>query len=593
MKGILPLMLLLATHALPTTYFVDAQRGDDNHTGTDSSSAWRSLAKVNNRQFGAGDSVLFRGGRSWSGTLAPSGSGGVDRPLVFGRYGPGTQKPHIDAGGATEPVILKNMAHLIFEDFRLTNHADSPLRRARGIYLYADGGRTIEDVTVQRCELTDIIGDSRQATRWLNGSIFTDSDGNAHFVKLRILDNHIHDVTVRGITGNQDVTNWENPATMHDSVTIAGNLIDNIGADGIRVIASKNVLVEHNTVYRCGANIAGMELNYIAACFPQQCVNTLWQFNEIAYTAHSNPSVGDEDSEAFDIDWGCGGTHTFQYNYTHDNVGGFFLFMGHIVDRDADKVGAFEQAIIRYNISENDGIREPIPRICEIHPFDGKTFRLLFHNNTFYNKNEIGIHLKNSADYTGIEFRNNIFHAPRASYREQGLVWDNNLYFGHAAPSYDPDAVTGDPMLISPGSGGDGMDGALAYRISAGSAARGSGIVIADNGDRDFWGDVLPDDAPDIGADQYLELVGATQPRPPARQAGSVTVSTNADAVVVSGCDASTPVHLFSPGGRAVQSVVSDVNGMAGFDVAHLARGTYMVRVQAGSHTRYAVYMKR
>ncbi len=592
MKRILPLALLLATQALSTTYYVDAQRGDDNHTGTDSSSAWRSLAKVNDRQFGAGDSVLFRGGRSWSGALAPSGGGSVDRPLVFGRYGPGDELPHIDAGGATEPVILKNMAHLVFEDFRLTNHADSPLRRARGIYLYADGGRTIENITVQRCELTDIIGDSRQATRWLNGAIFTDSEGSAHFVKLRILDNYIHDITVRGITGNQDVTNWENPATMHDSVTIAGNLIDNIGADGIRVIASKNVLVEHNTVYRCGANNAGMELNYIAACFPQQCVNTLWQYNEIAYTAHSNPSVGDEDSEAFDIDWGCGGTHTFQYNYSHDNVGGFFLFMGQIVDRDADKVGAFEKAVIRYNISENDGIREPIPRICEIHPFDGKTFRLLFYNNTFYNRNEIGIHLKNSGSYAGMEFRNNIFHSPQASYREQGLIWDNNLYYGHAAPSYDQNAVTGDPMLVSPGDGGEGMDGALAYRIDEGSAARGAGSVMADNGGTDFWGDALPQGAPDIGADQFVETVGAPRARARQRRVAAFTVYAVAGAVRVTS-NGLTRAALIAPDGRIVRSVASDASGRVILNTAALARGTYLVRMESAIRTGYAVYTKR
>lgn len=592
MKRILPLALLLATQVLSTTYYVDAQRGDDNRTGTDSSSAWRSLAKVNNHQFGAGDSVLLRGARSWTGTLAPSGSGSADRPLVFGRYGPGDQLPHIDAGGATEPVILKNMAHLIFEDFRLTNHADSPLRRARGIYLYADGGRTIENVTIQRCELTDIIGDSRQATRWLNGAIFTDSEGSAHFVNLRILDNYIHDVTVRGITGNQDVTNWENPATMHDSVIIAGNLIDNIGADGIRVIASKNVLVEHNTVHRCGANNAGMELNYIAACFPQQCVNTLWQYNEIAYTAHSNPSVGDEDSEAFDIDWGCGGTHTFQYNYSHDNVGGFFLFMGKIVDRDADKVGAFEKAIIRYNISENDGIREPIPRICEIHPFDGKTFRLLFYNNTFYNRNEIGIHLKNSGAYAGMEFRNNIFHSPKASYREQGLIWDNNLYYGHAAPSYDRNAVTGDPMLVSPGDGGDGMDGALAYRIGEGSAARGAGSVIADNGGTDFWGDALPQSAPDIGADQFVETVGASRARAQQRRTAAFTASAAAGAIHVIS-DGLVRAALIGPDGRIACSAVSDATGRVILTTGALASGTYLVRMESGARTGYAVYTKR
>lgn len=484
--------------------YVDAASGDDGHDGRTTEAAWRTLNKVNVMTFGPGDSVLFKGGQTWRGTLRPKGTGAAGSPVVFSSYGTG--KPHINADGNTEAVLLGNVAHFVFEKFTVSNPAASPHRRARGIVLFAGSGRTLPGVIVRDNELTDIVGDSRQATRWLNGSIFMDSEGSGHFTELLIENNHIHDVTVRGITGNQDVTNWENPATMHANVVVRGNRIDNIGADGIRMIACRDLLVERNTVYRCGRNNMGMELNYIAACFPQQCKTTVWQHNEVAYTAHSNPPVGDEDSEAFDIDWGCAGTHVFQYNYSHDNVGGFFLFMGTIVDRDRAKVGEFEKAILRYNVSVNDGIRSPNNRIYEIHPFEGRTYKIIAYNNTFINKEEIGIHLKNAGDYSGIEFYNNVFVSPRGTYPEQQVVYDNNLYFGHAAPAYDGNAVTDDPLIDIESTAIDGMDGADVARPAEGSGAIDAGITIADNGGVDFLGNKVPaKNGPDIGAVEYAD----------------------------------------------------------------------------------------
>ena len=106
---------------------------------------------------------------------------------------------------------------------------------------------------------------------------------------------------------------------MHNRIVIRNNIIDNTGCDGIRTIAYRNVLVEHNTIFRVGNYTMGDEAKFIAACFPQQCGKTIWQYNEIAYTAPTNPPYGTMDSQAFDIDHDCTGTHLFQYNYSHDN----------------------------------------------------------------------------------------------------------------------------------------------------------------------------------------------------------------------------------------------------------------------------------
>jgi len=68
--------------------------------------------------------------------------------------------------------------------------------------------------------------------------------------------------------------------------------------------------------------------------------NTLIQFNEVSGVK------GMKDGQAFDSDAYTSNT-TFQYNYTHDNDGGFML------------VCCFENkgTVIRYNISQNDRTR--------------------------------------------------------------------------------------------------------------------------------------------------------------------------------------------------------------------------------------------
>lgn len=81
------------------SYYVDSAQGDDSAAGTDSAHAWRSLARVNQTTFHAGDQVLLKAGGRWSGQLWPQGSGASGAPITLDRYGDGAN-PRIDGGGA-------------------------------------------------------------------------------------------------------------------------------------------------------------------------------------------------------------------------------------------------------------------------------------------------------------------------------------------------------------------------------------------------------------------------------------------------------------------------------------------------------------
>src|SRR5215469_11583132 len=52
-------------------YYVDSQNGSDAAPGNSPSRAWRSLGRVNAMMFHAGDRILLRAGRTWTGQLWP------------------------------------------------------------------------------------------------------------------------------------------------------------------------------------------------------------------------------------------------------------------------------------------------------------------------------------------------------------------------------------------------------------------------------------------------------------------------------------------------------------------------------------------
>lgn len=77
------------------TYYVSSSMGKDDNDGLSPSSAWRTIAKVNQAELEGGDGVLFRRGDAWREELVISRSGSEDAYITFAAYGPATAKPRI------------------------------------------------------------------------------------------------------------------------------------------------------------------------------------------------------------------------------------------------------------------------------------------------------------------------------------------------------------------------------------------------------------------------------------------------------------------------------------------------------------------
>lgn len=72
-----------------TAYYIDNLAGSDTNSGTSPSTAWKTVARVNQASFAAGDRILFKRGGIWREQLNISAAGMPGNPIIFDAYGSG------------------------------------------------------------------------------------------------------------------------------------------------------------------------------------------------------------------------------------------------------------------------------------------------------------------------------------------------------------------------------------------------------------------------------------------------------------------------------------------------------------------------
>lgn len=92
-------------------YYI-SNAGNDSNDGLTTATSWQTLGKVNATTFNPGDSVLFKKGDTFYGSLTVSDSGTIGSPITFGAYGAGAQ-PIIT--GFTSVTAWTNLGSNIWE----------------------------------------------------------------------------------------------------------------------------------------------------------------------------------------------------------------------------------------------------------------------------------------------------------------------------------------------------------------------------------------------------------------------------------------------------------------------------------------------
>ncbi|MEV6331988.1 right-handed parallel beta-helix repeat-containing protein [Streptomyces sp. NPDC051909] len=558
---------------------------------------WNSLAGPNGHVFGPGDTLSLRAGTTCTGTLAPQGSGAAGVPVTLGSYGTGPA-PVVDGDGAPYAVHLTDQSHWVIRDLHVTNRSTSRAQRT-GIQVDSVSGAAKAGIVITGNEVDHTAGwgDKTGAnSSWYvysAGIMVRHASGVAGpFAGITITDNTVHD------TGGGAIKISGDGAARSTGVLIARNTIREAGGDGIVVHNADTPLVERNTALDLGLGAYPFVAGNFAGMWPYNSHNPTFQFNVVG---RSRPSTFD--STAWDCDIATTGTCLFQYNYSFGNAGGWYLnCLGNCGGSTST------DAVLRYNVSQDD---------CRMVVTTGGTGITHIYNNTFVCPSR-PIQDTISANK---RVTNNVFVAPGGSFPTgTDVTYDANSYFGGITPAPgDSRAITADPKLVAPGSGGESLAGLTGHQLRTGSPALGSGTVIAGNGGRDFFGNPVSATAsPNRGAYNgpgvppgalplaatYNQVGVTADANPSAGGLSSVTNSGrtfSAEALTAAGLGAGrqvtadgvtytfhpgvlgTPDHVVAAGQTVRVTGNGSKLGFLGFSTSHAPAATGTLRFQDGT----------
>ncbi|UJF34843.1 S-layer homology domain-containing protein [Paenibacillus hexagrammi] len=548
--GVLPVPKAQAIQPSGTSYYVDATGGSDSNEGTSDSTAWKTLERVSATNFQPGDRILFKSGEVWEGQLWPKGSGSEGNPIIIDAYGSGS-KPAIQGNGTVNDAVrLFNQEYWEIHNLDVSNEVaptSTPgenLGDYRGIHISGDNSTTLDYFRIESVDVHDVTGEIhwisgtqpippepgiRFKTGWdgskKTGGIVFDTTvpdiynppaqatilNDVVVEKSTVSNTSFAGIVFKQYTGDgkdQDgttiatSTGWGERSsdtdpkfTPHTNVTIRDNFITqqntDYGCNGMYLTDIRGGLVEGNVVYRTGTS--GIEMYYAD--------DIVVQHNEVYETTQK---AGGADSNGIDPDKATTNI-IIQYNYIHDNGDGILICQF-----------SFGDTIIRNNVIKSNS-RYPI----YLHS-DRKAVAQVYNNTIYNDKSNYLIYGYGSSLDATYHIKNNNLYTTRAgaTITTSGTTfYENNNYYGSnlTIPAVDAKAIQVDPKFVSTVAGPSGtaetgpmLDSALGFRSQSGSGVINAGLVMSDNGGKDYAGSILYNGAPDIGAFEYYTAEGST-----------------------------------------------------------------------------------
>lgn len=501
----------------PAAFYVDSENGDDSADGMTPETAWKTLTKVNETQLIGGDRILLKAGSVFEDQALSIKSGGTaENPIIIDMYdgdvvgAEAGERPHIKGNGKNSfeyqgnqisyGLHIKNASHVQVNNVEISNQGDTR-KLSVGLCVEAAGCGVMQGVHINNVYIHDVNGTYEEKTL-PNGGLYyvvSDHSNNTRFDDIQVVNNIVKRVSRTGISiGTTSASSfWDGhgglipqevlDAYAHTNVLIRNNYVEESGGDAIVPMFSIKPVIEYNISNGASQNTKHTSM-YNAGIWPWRCEDAVFQYNECYGT------ILNGDGQAYDCDWSRG--TIYQYNYSHDNEGGFILIcQSEVLD-----------SIVRYNISQND-------QRCLF--LTSNTHNADVYNNTFYIGE--GLDTEVVEDVGGVAtLKNNIFYNLGTSTTTtwgRNFSYENNLYYGYDSTPEDSRKIIADPMFTDPGTGGTGVLGDSAidtlggYRLQEDSPAIDAGLEIENNGGRDYFGTPLTDGKTDIGAAEYAEPV--------------------------------------------------------------------------------------
>ncbi len=322
-------------------YYV-SPNGKDTNAGTSTALPWQSIGQIDKLNFRAGDSILFQGGASFTGSLYFDANdfGTTTSPIKIGSYGTG--RASINAG------------------------------KSFGLYAYDTGGLDISNL--------NIVGAASNTTDGI--SFYNDLAGNVkkdyvHISNVDVSNFGGHGISIgggNGTSGYRDVRITD--VSSHNNARSGVTLFGPSGATTPPTYANSNVYVGRVQAYNNSgiANVTGPFGNGIVLGSTQTAtieasiahdngaLNTsasgpvgIWTYDSTGITIQNNQSYSNHtaykgaggDGDGFDLDQNVSNS-ILQNNVSHDNDGaGYLVFSGKNNKNNHNN-------IVRNNTSTND-----------------------------------------------------------------------------------------------------------------------------------------------------------------------------------------------------------------------------------------------
>jgi hypothetical protein len=251
--------------AASATYYVCNDSSCPNAADTNSGSQehpWKTIGRVNQQTLNPGDSVLLKGGDTFTDhTLEPPSSGSTASPVVYGSYG--------------------------------TGHATLTM----GVWIASHRSRiTIEKLTVDGSEHG---GAKKTGIQGIAGA------AAGYDEHISILNNTLQNLSIAINGGEQTDGNW----------VISGNVINGTGGSGIEA-GGESFTIQENTIENTGLDAAsysyGVHGIYLRASNSKVLHNTITNFSDSGVTVRYRNSVVENNT----ISKGTIGISWFQYDST-------------------------------------------------------------------------------------------------------------------------------------------------------------------------------------------------------------------------------------------------------------------------------------
>jgi hypothetical protein len=373
----------------------------------------KTVDEVNRLTLRPGDSVLFRAGRTFDGTVRVRGVGGSQRnPVWIGSYGGGQATIN---GGDSSGMILYNVRWVV----------------VRGIRLVGAGRKTgnVKDgLSVDGCEHVWV--EHIDVSGFQKSGVFVYGSRN---VVLDGVDAHENGAGGIGIEGP-----YSGKKGCRDLKIVNCRADDNPGDPTNLTNHSGNGIVcghcTHLLIDRCSATNNGWDMPRIGNgpvgiwCYEADSVTIQ---HCLAY--RNKTSVGGADGGGFDLDGGVTNS-VIQYCLSYGNQGSgycIFQYWG---------ASPWHDNVIRWNVSEDDGLVSDSRAGMYVWNSSNDSTQFYdcqVYNNTVYNTKQAALSFSTTSARKGFVFRGNIFVGADSLIRgNRGVdVFDGNDWWVVGVPS--------------------------------------------------------------------------------------------------------------------------------------------------------------